>query len=50
MKHFLSENTQDKMNVFDGNKIDFCVKIYTYEKLGNVQPTQFPNPEEGATL
>ena len=50
MKHFLSENTQDKMNVFDGNKIDFCVKIYTYEKLGNVQPTQSPNPEEGATL
>ena len=30
MKHFLSGNTQDKMNVFDGSKIDFFVKIYTH--------------------
>ena len=30
MKQFFSGNTQDKMNVFDGNKIDFFVKIYTH--------------------
>ena len=50
MKHFLPGNTQDKMNAFDGNKIDFFVKIYTHYKLVDVQPTQFSIPEEGATL
>ena len=30
MKHFLPGNTQDKMNAFDANKIDFFVKIYTH--------------------
>ena len=30
IKHFHSENTQDKMNVFDGSEIDFFVKTYTY--------------------
>ena len=30
MKHFLPGNTQDKMNAFDGNRIDFFVKIYTH--------------------
>ena len=30
MKHFLPKNTQDKMNDFDGNKIDCFVKIYTH--------------------
>ena len=50
IKHFIPGNTQDKMNAFDGNKIDFFVKIYTHEKLGHVQATQTPIPEEGATL
>ena len=27
VKYFLPENTQDKMNAFDGNKFDFFVKI-----------------------
>ena len=53
MKHFLSENmmkyNENKMNVFDGSKIDFFVKIYTHLKLGNVQPTQSSSPE-GETL
>ena len=30
MKHFLSRNTQDQMNAFDGKKIDFFVKIYNH--------------------
>ena len=38
------------MTAFDGNKIDFYVKIYTHEKLGNVQATQFPISEGGVTL
>ena len=53
MKHFLSENmmkyNENKMNVFDGSKIDFFAKIYTHLKLGNVQPTQSSSPE-GETL
>ena len=36
MKHFLTGNNQDKMNAFDTNKIDFFVKIYTHQKLGDV--------------
>ena len=50
MKPSLSGNTQDKMDVFDGNKIDFFVKINTHWKLGSFQPTQSPNPDERATL
>ena len=50
MKHFLPGKTQDKMNAFDGNKIDSFVKIYTHKKLKDVQPTQSSIPEEGATL
>ena len=50
MKPSLSGNTQDKMDVFDGNKIDFFVKINTHWKLGNFQPTQSSNPDERATL
>ena len=30
MKRFFPRNTQDKMNGFDGNKINFFVKIYTH--------------------
>ena len=30
MKYLLPGNIQDKMNTFDGNKIDFFVKIYTH--------------------
>ena len=30
MKHFLPGNTQDKVNAFDRNKIDFFKKIYTH--------------------
>ena len=30
MKHFLSGNTQDQMNAFDGKKTDFFVKIYIH--------------------
>ena len=30
MKNLIPGNTEDKMNVFDGNKIDFFVKIYTF--------------------
>ena len=30
MKHFLPGNTQDKMNAFDGNKIEFFVKTRGY--------------------
>ena len=30
IKHFLSGNTQDQINAFDGKKIDFFVKIYTH--------------------
>ena len=29
---------------------DFFVKIYTHEKLGDVQTTLLPNPEEGEAL
>ena len=47
MKHFLPGNTQDETNAFDENKIDFFVKIYTHWKLGDVQSTQSPIPEEG---
>ena len=50
MKHFLPGNNQDKMNAFDINKIDFFAKFYTHQKLGGVQPTQSPIPEEGATI
>ena len=42
MKHFLPGNTEDKMTAFDGNKMDFFVKIDIHYKLGDVQPTQ-PN-------
>ena len=30
MKYFLPGNTQDKINAFDGNKIDFFVKLCTH--------------------
>ena len=50
MKHFLPGKTQDKMNAFEGNKIDFFIKIYTHQRLGDVQPTQSPIAEEGVTL
>ena len=50
IKHFIPGNTQGKMNAFDGNKIDFFVKIYTHLKVGDVQPTQSPIPEERTTL
>ena len=29
MIHSFSENIQDQMNAFDGNKIDFFVRMYT---------------------
>ena len=37
ISHFLSENIQDNINTFDGNSIDFFVKLYTHERPGNVQ-------------
>ena len=42
MKQFLSGNTRDQMNAFDGKKIDFFAKISPTK--GDVQPTQSPNP------